>query len=301
MGAEDSLPRVSVQSDRDRLGRIGVWAAAFRLGDLAEVAEGTKELEELGYGAAWVPGVAGPGTVAACEPLLAATERMMVNTGVVNIWADEPANVASEFARVNVGYGGRTLVGLGISHAPVVGESYRRPLSTMLEYLDALDQNDPPLGAGDRILAAIGPKMLEVARERSVGSHPYLMPPEHTAMAREALGADALLCPEQTVVLESDPEKAREIARKWFSHYSGLPNYTNNLRRVLDLSDEDFGDGGSDRLIDAAVAWGDEQAIRKRVDEHFEAGADHVCVQVVARAKDLPLEVLRRLSPALID
>ena len=287
--------------DRERLGRIGVWAAAFRLGEASEIAEGVAELEELGYGAAWVPGIAGEGTVAACEPLLAATERMMVNTGVVNIWADEPANVASEFAQLNVGYGGRTLVGLGISHAAAVGERYRRPLSKMGDYLDALDRNDPQLGANDRILAAIGPKMLEVAREHSVGSHPYLMPPKHTAMAREALGQDALLCPEQTVVLEADPEKARGVARKWFSVYSQLPNYTNNLRRVLDLSDEDFADGGSDRLIDAAVAWGDEDAIRKRFDEHFQAGADHVCVQVVASAKALPLDALRRLAPVLID
>jgi probable F420-dependent oxidoreductase len=287
--------------DRKRLGGIGVWQAGFRLGEASEIAEGVKELEELGYTAAWVPGIAGPGTVAACEPLLAATERMTVNTGVVNIWADEPGNVASEFARLNVGYGGRTLVGLGISHAPAVGERYRRPLSKMNDYLDALDGNDPPLGSQDRVLAAIGPKMLEVARERSVGSHPYLMPPKHTAMAREALGDDALLCPEQTVVLETDPEKAREVARKWFSVYSQLPNYTNNLRRVLELSDEDFADGFSDRLIDAAVAWGDEAAIRKRVDEHFDAGADHVCVQVIASAKDLPLDSLRRLAPALID
>jgi probable F420-dependent oxidoreductase len=287
--------------DRERLGRIGVWAAAWRLGEPSEIAEGAAELEELGYGTAWVPGVANPGTLVACEPLLEATERMMVNTGVINIWVEEPDDVAAEFARVTSKHGDRVLAGLGISHGPLIGERYVKPLSKMREYLDQLEAADPPLDAEGRVLAAIGPKMLELARERSVGSHPYLMPPEHTALAREALGEDRLLAPEQTVVLETDPERAREVARKWLSIYTGLPNYMENLRRVLDLSDGDFADGGSDRLIDAAVAWGDEDAIRKRVDEHFQAGADHVCVQVVASAKVLPLDALRRLAPALID
>ena len=220
MGAEDSLPRVSVPSDRDRLGRIGVWAAAFRLGDPSEIAEGAAELEQLGYGAAWVPGVAMPGTVAACEPLLAATEELMVNTGVVNIWVEEAADVAAEFARIDAEYPGRMLVGLGISHEPLIGDRYVRPLAYMRDYLDKLDAADPPLAAERRLLGAIGPKSLELARERSRGSHPYLMPPEHTAIAREALGEDALLCPEQTVVLEADPERARELGRKWLSTYT---------------------------------------------------------------------------------
>lgn len=284
------------------LGGVGVWSSGLRLGDPGEIREAAVELEELGYAAAWIPGIANPGTVAALEPVLAATKRLVAATGVVNIWVEPAADVAADAARIEAEYPGRSLIALGISHAPLIGERYKRPLTAMADYLDELDMAEPPVTRERRLLAAIGPKMLAVARERALGSHPYLMPPEHTAIAREALGPSKLLAPEQTVVLEPDPGRAREIARRFLSVYLGLPNYMDNLRRVRELDDADFSGGGSDRLVDAAVAWGDEHAIRRRIDEHRAAGADHVCIQVVPRAYDaLPREAWRRLASALLD
>jgi probable F420-dependent oxidoreductase len=191
------------------------------------------------------------------------------------------------------------LLGVGVSHGPVVGERYRRPLSAMRDYLDRLDDAPTPGRLERRIIAAIGGRMLALARERACGSHPYLMPPEHTRLAREALGPGKLLAPEQTIVLETDPEAARAAGREFLTAYLGLPNYTDNLRRVLGFDDADFADGGSDRLVDATIAWGDEHTIRQRVHAHLQAGADHVCVQVAAPWDHLPLTELRRLAPAL--
>ena len=169
----------------------------------------------------------------------------------------------------------------------------------MRDYLDRLDDAPTPVPLERRVIAAIGGRMLALARERAGGSHPYLMPPEHTRLAREALGPGQLLAPEQTVVLDTDPEAARAAGREFLAAYLGLPNYTDNLRRVLGFDDADFAGGGSDRLVDATIAWGDEHAIRQRVHAHLQAGADHVCVQVTAPWDHLPLTELRRLSPAL--
>lgn len=283
------------------IGTVGVWSSGLRLGDPGEIGEAAAELEELGYGAAWLPGIANPGTVAALGPLLASTERLVAATGIINVWVEPASAVAAEAERIEAEHPGRALIGLGISHAPLIGERYSRPLATMRRYLDELDAASPAVGPDRRVLAAIGPRMLALARERSLGSHPYLMPPEHTALAREALGDGALLAPEQTVVLEPDAARAREVARGFLSVYLGLPNYMDNLRRVLGLTDEDFAGGGSDRLVDATVAWGDEDAIRRRVAEHHSAGADHVCIQVVPSSYDaLPRESWRRLASALL-
>jgi probable F420-dependent oxidoreductase len=293
---------MSTAPDAQALGKVGVWASGLRLSESPAVSEAAAELEELGYGAAWVPGIMLPNNVAALKPVLSATRELVAATGVVNIWVDEAASVASEFAQVEAEWPGRTLVGIGVSHRPAVGERYRRPLALMRDYLDALDAADPSLPLDYRLTGAIGPKALELARDRARGSHPYLMPPEHTAIAREALGEDKLLAPEQTVILESDPELARERARKFLKIYLGLPNYMNNLGRILGLDDADFADGGSDRLVDATVAWGDEEAIRRRINEHLDAGADHVCIQVpVPDYTELPLETWRRLAPALVS
>lgn len=197
------------------------------------------------------------------------------------------------------------MVGIGVSHAPLVDRAepgrYRRPLAAMEEFLDRLDKSDPPLPVEDRVLAALGPKMLQLSRDRANGAHPYLVTPEHTASAREILGPDRLLAPEQGVVLDTDAERARAIARKNTAIYFGLPNYVNNWLRY-GFTEDDVAAPGSDRLIDALVAWGDEDAIAARVREHRDAGADHVAVQVLIDRDDMsvfPDEQWRRLAPAL--
>jgi len=193
-------------------------------------------------------------------------------------------------------------VGIGVSHAPLIdaGEPgrYRRPLAAMAAFLDGLDQAPVPLAPARRVLAALGPKMLELARARSAGVHPYNVTPEHTAQARQAVGPDALVLPEQAVALTTDAETGRRLGRSHLIHYLALPNYTNNLRR-LGFGDADFAEGGSDRLIDAMVAWGDEEAIRARIQEHYDAGADHVCIQALSDEAEFPLTTWRDLAPAL--
>jgi probable F420-dependent oxidoreductase len=283
------------------INRVGVWAPGLRFGDPGEAKAAAAELEELGYGPLWIPGAANPGTLDDADALLGATTRVTIATGIVNIWVEDASAVAAGHHRLNTDHDGRFLLGLGISHAPLIGDRYKRPLAAMQAYLDELDAADPPVPADERVLAAIGPKMLNVARERARGSHTYLMPPEHTAAAREALGEGALLAPEQTVVLESDPARAREIARGFLKIYLGLPNYMDHLRRIFALTDADFADGGSDRLVDATVAWGDEEAIRTRVQAHLDAGADHVCIQVITgdRRVALPRDEWRRLAGVL--
>src|SRR5581483_7677378 len=193
-------------------------------------------------------------------------------------------------------HGDRLLIGIGVSHAPMInqmleGAPYKRPIDRMADYLTALDDADPPLPASRRVLAALGPKMLELARDRSAGAHPYLVSPEHTATAREILGPDRLLAPEQGVVFETDPDKARQIARNNMAMYFNLPNYVNNWKRY-GFTDEDVAAPGSDRLVDAMVAWGDEDAISERVRQHTDAGADHVCIQVMfdREGMELPRE-----------
>jgi len=217
----------------------------------------------------------------------------------------DPTRSAAGFHALVAQYGPRVLVGIGVSHAPVVdgAESgrYRRPLARTREFLDALDAAPEPLPVGDRVLAALGPRMLELARDRTGGAHPFLVTPEHTATAREILGAGPLLAPEQGVILETDPARARDIARKHMAVYFGLPNYVNNWRRY-GFGDADVTAPGSNRLIDALGAWGDEGAIADRVSQHRQAGADHVCIQVIVNRDDMsvfPAEQWRRLASAL--
>ncbi len=216
----------------------------------------------------------------------------------------EPGDVAAGHARLTGEHPGRFLLGLGVSHAPLVERShqvYRRPLAKMVEYLDQLDAASPPVPKAERALAALAPRMLDLARDRTAGAHPYLVTPDHTVLAREVLGPGPLLAPEQKVVLDTDAERARSVGRQHLARYLELPNYTNNLLRI-GFSADDIADGGSDRLVDGLVAWGDVDAVGARVRAHHDAGADHVCIQVLlAEAAALPLTEWRRLGEALIN
>ena len=281
----------------------GIWSGALRYGDPAAAAEAAAELEGLGYRALWLPDVGGD-LFGAVGNVLAATSTATVATGILNLWMHEASETAAQFHTLTAEHGDRFLVGIGISHAPLIdaGEAgrYRRPLARTREYLDALDAADQPLPTDRRVLAALGPKMLELARTRTAGTHPYLVTPEHTAIAREALGDGPLVAPEQAVVLETDPDRARAIARTHLSMYLGLPNYSNNWKRI-GFTDDDLADGGSDRLVDALVVWGDEGAIARRVAEHRAAGADHVCLQVLtAEVMGFAADECRRLAPAVV-
>jgi probable F420-dependent oxidoreductase len=283
------------------IGRIGIWSRELRFhGDRAEAREAAAELEQLGFDALFVPDVGGD-VLGAVTELLEATRAIPLVTGILNIWMHPPAQVAAGVAAIDHSHPGRFLLGLGASHEAVVDAEgpprYGRPYSAMVDYLDALDaQPQPP---APRILAALGPRMLELARERSDGAHPYLVPPEHTRLAREALGEGRLLAPELSVLLDADEARALERARAFVSDYLRLPNYTNNLRR-LGFDDADITDGGSDRLVRALVAFGDEDAIVAGVAAHRAAGADHVTLHVIGAGETLPREDWRRLAAALI-
>ncbi len=284
------------------LAGTGVWSSGLRYGDAVAAGEAAAELEELGYTALWMPDVGGD-LFDAVERAMAATSTVTVATGILNLWMHEASTTAAEHARLTTAHGDRFLVGIGVSHAPLIDArepgTYRKPLSAMAAYLDGLDAAEPPVAADRRVLAALGPKMLDLARRRSAGSHPYNVTPEHTAAVRGALGPGALVAPEQAVVLETDPDAAREVARAFLATYLALPNYANNWYRV-GFEPDDTRDGGSDRLVDALVAWGDLDAVVGRVQAHRDAGADHVCVQVLGGDPlALPLAGWRRLAPAL--
>jgi probable F420-dependent oxidoreductase len=284
------------------LSGTGIWSSALRYGDLEASKTIAPELEDLGYTALWVPDVGGD-LFEVLEALLASTSSIVVATGILNLWMHEPEVTAERFHTFVETYGPRVLFGIGVSHAPLVNsvepDQYRRPLARTKAYLDALDAAEHPLPADARVLAALGPKMLELSRSQAGGTHPYLVTPAHTAIAREAVGPDRLVAPEQGVVLETDPSRAREIARKNLGIYLTLPNYTNNWMR-LGFTEDDLLDGGSDRLVDALVVWGDEATIRARIDEHRDAGADHVCIQVMIDDPTAhPLDQWRRLAPVL--
>ena len=281
----------------------GIWSSALRYGDPAPSAAAATELDELGYSALWIPDVGGD-VFGAVANLLGATTTTTIATGILNLWMHTPEETASRHAALTGDHGPRFLVGIGVSHGQLIDRvkepgTYRKPLTEMVEYLDGLDAANPPLAAGDRALAALGPKMLELARTRTAGAHPYLVTPEHRRLAHEALGPDALVATEQGVVLETDPAAARAIAREHLAGYLALPNYANNWMR-LGFTEDDVKDGGSDRLVDALVVCGDESAIAPRVQEHRDAGASHVCIQVLGGERhDLPLKQWRALAPAL--
>jgi probable F420-dependent oxidoreductase len=247
----------------------------------------------------------GSGVFDRAAALLAATTRVAVATGVVSIWDHTPAEAAAAHDRLRRAYPGRFLLGLGISHAPIVDAQgparYRTPVKLTRDYLDALDAEDPPVPKEERALAALGPRMLELARDTTAGSHPYLVPPEHTSFARSVLGPGSLLAPEQSAVLSEDPAAARALARKHLTTpYTKLPNYVNNWLRS-GFTEDDVRDPCSDRLVDGVVAWGGPAAIAERVRAHHDAGADHVCVQVLAEDRNLlQQQAWRTLAEALL-
>jgi probable F420-dependent oxidoreductase len=285
-----------------KLSGTGIWNIGLRYGDPVEVSEAVAELEQLGFSAVWIPD-AGGDVFGAVERLLSATEKITVATGVLNLWMHTAEETASAHARLRDHHGDRFLVGIGSSHAPTVnsqlGEGrYGKPLGAMASFLDGLDEAATPLRPESRVLAALGPRMLDLAGRRSAGAHPYNVTPEHTAVARQALGASKLVLPEQAVVHSGDPTVARGLGRQHLTHYLQLPNYTNNLLR-LGFTEADFAHGGSDRLVDALVAWGDDGAIAARIRDHRDAGADHVCVQVLSEDGMFPRQAWRDLAPAL--
>jgi probable F420-dependent oxidoreductase len=298
-----------------RLGSVGVWLGGygFPASDDRALA---RSVEELGYSALWfgeAPG--GKEAFTRAATLLAATDQLVIATGIASVWGRDPLNTASAIRTVSEAFPGRLIAGLGVSHAPAVeerGERYRAPRSMMRDYLERMQCSEHLSPEPDQpapvVLAALRPRMLELARDRADGAHPYLVPVEHTRRARQILGPDRILAPELAVVLEADDVEARRLARQHTgSFYLGAANYVENLR-WLGYGDADLVDGGSDALVDDLVAWGDEAAIVTRVREHLDAGADHVCLQPVTNIRPLhdgpdvgALEVLARLAPALAD
>jgi probable F420-dependent oxidoreductase len=287
-----------------RLSGTGIWSGALRYGDSAEAATMATELESLGYSALWLPDVGGK-LFESLANVLGATSTVTIATGILNVWMHTPEVAAAEHAALQAAHGGRFLCGLGIGHRPFIDMviapgTYQNPVATMASYLDGLDEADAPMAPADRLLAALGPKMLELARTRTSGTHPYLVTPELTAKARAGIGPDLLVASEQGVVLDSNPTTARATARLHLKTYLALPNYSNNWKRQ-GFTDDDIADGGSDRLVDALVVWGDEDTIVKRVQEHRDAGADHVCIQVLTdNPAGFPIEQWRTLAPALV-
>ena len=289
------------------IGRIGIWTFQLELQPASRARELAAEIEELGYGAIWIPEALGREIFTHSALLLSATKRIAIASGIANIWARDPMAMANAQRTLTEAFPDRFLLGLGVSHAPMVGmrgHNYDKPLTAMRNYLDQMDAAPfmamPPTTEPQRVIAALAPKMLRLAAERTRGSHPYFVPPEHTARAREILGKGPLLAPEQAAVLEKDPTTARQIGRAHMSIYLGLPNYVNNLRR-LGFTDADVENGGSDRLVDAIVAWGDVDAVVRRVKQHQDAGADHVCLQVLdADPRTAPVRQWRELAKALL-
>jgi probable F420-dependent oxidoreductase len=285
-------------------GRIGLWTSALDRQPAAVVREAVAEIEGLGYGTLWVGEAARREAFANAALLLSASTTLVVATGIANIWVRDPMAMAAGQRTLSEAWGGRFLLGVGVSHDPLVsprGHRYERPLDAMREYLDAMDRahyDAPALEAAPtaRVLAALGPRMLALAAERAEGAHPYLVPPEHTHQARRILGPTALLCPEVAVVLEPEPDRARRIARAHLGTYLALANYRRNLAR-MGYGEDDFANAGSDRLIDAVVAWGPLEQATGRVQRHLEAGADHVAVQVLTEDRTkLPLQEWRALA-----
>lgn len=240
------------------------------------------EIEALGYGAVWVGG-SPPAALSWVEPILQATTTLCVATGIVNIWSAPAQRVAESFHRIEAAYPGRFLLGIGVGHAEMISE-YRKPYNALVEYLDRLDDYGVP--ANRRVVAALGPRVLGLSARRSAGAHPYLTTPEHTARARELIGPSAFLAPEHKVVLTTDSARARTVGRQALDMYFNLANYRNNWKR-LGLTDDEVSRPGSDRLVDAVVAYGTPDAIAARLNEHLLAGADHVPIQVLTEDDNL--------------
>ena len=267
------------------VGKLGVWTFLDNLSG-PDAAAFARRLEDWGYGALWLPEAVGRDPFSFITYLAAHTEKIVFATGIANIYARDAMSMNAIHHTLSELIPGRFVLGMGVSHAPLVadirGHDYGKPVSTMRAYLEAMESalflSVPPPEPAPVLLAALRTNMLKLSAEKTRGAHPYFVTPQHTASAREILGTDAWLCPEQMVLLETDPGRAREVARKHMATYIDLPNYRNNLKEH-GFDDADFENGGSNKLVDAIVAWGDEDSIRQRIQEHWDAGADHVCIQ----------------------
>ncbi len=289
------------------IGRVGLWQGVLDQQPSSKVRELAAEIEAMGWGALWLPEAMGRDAMVSSAVLLGATTTLKVATGIAQIHARDAVTTAAAQRTLAEAFDNRFLLGLGVSHAPMIEsvrkQAYVKPYSLMKAYLAAMAEAPftakGPDNAPPTVLAALGPKMLELSRDAVQGAHPYFVPPEHTAIARDTLGPEPLLAVEQMVILDTNPTSARELARGDMTRYLRLPNYANNLRR-LGYSEEDLA-GPTDRLVDAIVAWGDEDAIAARIKAHLDAGADHVCVQhLVADRTVVPLDQWRRLAQILL-
>lgn len=299
----------STATPRFAIGPTGVWTGNLEQLPSSKAKETVAELEAMGYDAVWLPEVAGRDVFVHLEMLLSATSTIVGATGIANIWGRDAVTMTGGVKAVTEAHPERVLLGLGVSHHTLVGDlrghDYAKPLSKMRSYLDEMDASPysgfRPTTPVRRVLAALRPKMQELAAEKTDGIHPYFVPPEHTAQSRERLGPEPLVCVEQAVLLETDPTKARELGRMHTAVYARLPNYQNNLR-TLGFGDDDFAGGGSDRLVDAVVAWGTLDDVLARVQAHRDAGADHVCIQAmggVTGRGEAPVALWRELASAL--
>ena len=288
------------------LGRVGLWTADFDLVPMAVAQEGIARVEKMGYSTVWVPEAVLREPFASTALLLSATESMVLATGIASLHARTAQTMQAGWKTLTEAFPERFLLGIGVSHAPMVQGvhkgNYDKPYSTMVEYLDAMDAgvfiSPQPTTPPRRVLAALGPKMLKLAAERGEGAHPYFTPVEHTAFARDTIGKGPLLAPELAVVLNRQPSEAREIASKYMSTYTRLPNYANNLKR-FGFTDEEI-TGHADRLVDAIVPSGNIDTVVARIREHLDAGADHVCVQVLTGAPGtLPMRECEELADAV--
>lgn len=290
-------------------GRVGIWTAALEAVPAERLPEVCGRLEEQGWASLWFGEAYGREAFTHAALLLAATRRMVVATGIANIYARDPVAAAGAARTLSAAYPGRLVCGLGVSHSPLVervrGGRYLAPVAAMTNYLDRMDaavyrSADAAAPPPPRLLAALGPRMLDLARDRAQGAHPYLVTPEHTGWARACLGESAALVVEQAVVLATDPEVVSRRAHAHLEFYTGLPNYRRSWSR-LGFTDADYGRGGSERLAAALVAGGDEAAIAQRVQEHLQAGASQVCVQVLGESvEEVPERDWLRLAPALV-
>lgn len=285
------------------LGRYGIWARELRFGDPGEAVEAAAELEQLGFSALWIPGGGGGDVLDCVETMLRATTAATVATGILNVWAHEPADVAATEARLDAEHGARFLLGLGVGHARFVDAEapgrYTRPVGTMASYLDALDEHTPPATRPTRVLAALAPRMVALAGDRTSGVHPYMTTVEHTRWVRGKLGVGAIVAPALGVVLEEDPDSARAEARLDLALYLTLPNYVRTWLR-LGFTEADLAHGGSDRLVHALYGLGSPERVAERVAEHLDAGASHVCLRVITNQPErLARAEWRRLAAAL--
>jgi probable F420-dependent oxidoreductase len=275
------------------IGNIGIWTS-YRPFGKERAGEAAKLVEELGYGAWWV---GGSPHVPDIRPILEATSTLVAATGILNVWSNEPGDTAAADAALRGDFPGRFMLGIGIGH-PEATSDYRRPLKTMREFIDGLDASPSPPPVDERCLAALGPKMLDLAGERTAGTHPYFTTVDHTRFARERLGRGKLVAPEVACVVDSDPGRAKAVARDYAKLYLGLSNYTNNLLE-FDFTEDDVVDGGSDRLIDAVIPQGSAEQIAEVVRAHLDAGADHVCVQPLGE-EGIPRRSWTALADVLI-